>query len=1249
MAGAVVAWTSSDVSVAMVDQSGLVRGVSEGSATITATAGNARGTAEITVADSERAALVALYNATDGPNWVNNENWLTDAPLGEWYGVDTDASGRVVQLDLGGRFDHEAKHLVSHGLTGPIPAELGSLTSLQFLRLSANALEGRIPPELGNLTDLEYLDLYSNALEGRIPSELGNLTNMGRMLLGSNNLTGSIPVELGRLTNLQQLGLSFNQLEGRIPPELGNLTNLRILYVGDNNLTGSIPAELGSLTGLEQLGLSFNELEGRIPPELGNLTNLRILYLRENNLTGPVPRSLLDLAGLEELNFGANAGLCAPGTAGFAQWLERVEDANGPFCNQADREILELLLETTGGSGWTNREGWLATQALEEWHGVTADSLGLVTGLDLTRNGLSGRLPATLGDLARMTVLRIGGNALSGRLPSSLTQLSIREFHYADTGLCAPPEPDFRTWLNNIPSHEGTGIECEPLTDREILEVFFDATNGPDWTERGNWLTEAPLGEWHGVQADDRGRVVELDLYRNRLNGEIPVELGRLTELRRLALGWNRLNGAIPRELGDLVDLETLTLGPSLLEGAIPPELGNLVRLRYLDLGDAGLTGSIPPDLGNLVDLRGLYLQDNDLEGPIPSELGNLARLAVLSLGGNRLTGSIPSTLDNLVGLRRLSLAGNRLTGPLSAGLGGLTSLASLYVGHNELTGPVPPEFGGLTDLRELAFSGNAGMSGVLPASLTNLRSLEIFEASGTRLCAPSDRDFLAWLDRIPGSRVALCEREPASAYLVQAVQSRQFPVPLVAGEEALLRVFVTAAQDNQERLPPVRASFYVDGALAHLADIQDKPGPIPTAVDEGSLATSANRVIPADVVRPGLEMVVEIDPEGSLDPGLGVTRRIPEEGRLPVDVREMPLFDLTVIPFLWSAAPDSTIVDEVAGMAADPKEHELLAFTRILLPVGDLDVTAHDPVVSSSNDAFDLLDQTGALRVLEGGRGYYMGTMSWPVTGAVGVARRGQPVSFASLVNSTIAHELGHNMSLGHAPCAGTPGPDPAFPYADGATGAWGHDFRSRGLVGPETKDLMAYCGPQWISDYYFARALEYRLENEGTASAAAVARAERSLLLWGRVDSAGAPRLEPAFVVDAPPTLPESAGEYRLAGYGADGAELFSLSFAMPEVADGDGSSSFAFALPARPGWERDLASIALTGPGGSVTLDGASDRPMAILRDPRTRQVRGFLRDLPPTTLTWAEAAAAVSPEPGLEVLFSRGIPDAEAWRR
>ena len=244
--GAAFSWESSDAAVATVDASGLVTGVTVGGATITASAGSGQGTAEITVMDLERAALVALYEATDGPNWVDAENWLTDAPLGEWYGVDTDNSGRVVRLDLDGRWDSDAREYIPHGLSGPVPPELGNLANLTRLDLGHNFLSGPVPTELGRLTDLEVLHLGDNDLSGPIPTELGELASLTGLWLYSNSLSGPIPTELGNLANLTWLSLSSNSLSGPIPPGLGELTSLTQLSLGGNDLTGPIPPELGN-------------------------------------------------------------------------------------------------------------------------------------------------------------------------------------------------------------------------------------------------------------------------------------------------------------------------------------------------------------------------------------------------------------------------------------------------------------------------------------------------------------------------------------------------------------------------------------------------------------------------------------------------------------------------------------------------------------------------------------------------------------------------------------------------------------------------------------------------------------------------------------------------------------------------------------------------------------------------------------------------------------------------------------------
>ena len=1165
----------------------------------------AKASTEIQVAVTERGALTVLYGATGGSNWVERTNWLTDAALGSWHGVEVDGTGRVVSLEL-----------------------------------DSNNLVGRIPPEIAQLTRLERLSLEGNTLGGPIPPEIGRLSRLSYLILSRNDLRGEIPPELGGLTRMITLGLSYNRLSGEIPPELGDLSHLGWLDLSQNDLTGEVPPQLAIL-------------------------GLQTLHLEGNLLRGPVPDSFLG-SGLRGFSFAfpehRNLYLCLPGTAAFVAWSAGVShEPNTRFCNESDRAGLRALYEATGGAGWTNAGGWLSGPAVGRWHGVESDSLGRVIALDLENNGLSGELPAALSRLSAMTELRIARNTLNGRLPASLTAVPLRELRYAGTGLCTPSESSFRAWLNTMAVHEGTGAECAPTTDRDILETLYRATGGPNWKVRHNWQTDAPLGDWHGVEVDAGGRVVSLNLHGNNLAGVIPAELGWLTNLESLDLGFNPLTGPIPPELGQLSNLRVLYLFFTQLSGEIPAELGKLAALEQLWLQRIPLKGTIPRELGNLSRLRFLGMSESNLSGPVPLELGRLTRLERLYLRGNNLSGAIPRTLGNLTGLNTLNLHGNFLTGPIPAELGALSALEFAWLSDNGVTGPIPHEIGGLSAARVLSLanndlsgslpatfgrltrleflnlSNNPRMGGALPPSLAALDRLDSFYAGGTALCAPGEAGLQAWLATVRNQRVMHCSTAGRStAYLTQAVQSLEYPVPLVAGRPALLRVFVTALRKTNAAIPPVRARFYHGGAEVHVENVPAGLDSIPIQIEEGSLSKSANARIPASVVQPGLEMVIEIDPQGTLDPGLDIERRIPATGRMSVQVEHMPTLQLTWIPMISRESPDSSILDLSRGLTA---ESPLFRPTRTLLPIREFELAVHGVVQTSTRDAFELLREVEAIRVMEGGTGYYMGSMA-NLTGSVGVATTPGQSSVVAPGDYTIAHELGHNLNLLHAPCGGAGAPDESFPSATASIGAWGYDFRGAGrLIPPSHKDLMAYCQPQWISDYHFTKALLYRLDRKAAEGASATrAGKAQSLLLWGGLDEMGAPVLEPAFVVEARPMLPSVRGAYEVTGESAGGEVLFSLGFDMPAVAHGR-ASSFAFALPARPEWAGRLERIRLKGPAGSVILDAGSRQPMTITRDPGSGRVLSILR----------EVGTAAVPGREIEVLFSRGVPDEAAWER
>ncbi len=881
-----------------------------------------------------------------------------------------------------------------------------------------------------------------------------------------------------------------------------------------------------------------------------------------------------------------------------------------------DRAVLVALYESTNGPNWRRNSSWLTDLPLENWAWVDTDDFGRVTHLYLDRKNLDGQLPPELGNLPRLEHLGLEYNRkITGSIPAELGNLSsLRRLNL-----------EYNQFTGEIPAELGN------LGNLTSLRLSYNQLSGSIPPEIGKLAN-----------------LNQLTLSNNQLTGAIPPELGNLGNLTRLRLFNNQLSGSIPPEIGKLANLNTLTLSKNQLTGAIPPELGSLAKLTRLYIWDNALTGTIPKELGKLSNLIEVGIFDNHLTGEIPAELADLHQLTGLHLGDNELTGGIPAQLGNLDNLFGLHLGNNALSGPIPPELGELTKLRFLHLSDNNLTGEIPSTLGNLDSLEILTLGNNVQLSGPLGSGFTSLQRLYRLFAGGTQVCVPDDPTFQAWLAGVEKHRIRTCGRGTLGVSLTQAVQSLEFPVPLVADEQALLRVFVTAPGPVQESIPDVTARFYLDGVETHVADIPGTSVSIPTGIDEGSLSKSANSVIPGPVVQPGLEMVVEIDPQGSLDPALGVTRRIPATGRIPVSVLRMPPFRLTVVPFLLLPNPDSSILELAADMAADPQGNELLAASRFLLPISKIEATERAPIVTTSRNGYDFYAFTLAARTAEGGQGHYLGLFPRTAGTITGAADVGGGTSVAVPDPLVIAHEFGHNMGLQHAPCGRARNTDPYYPQPDGSIGSWGYDPLGNAVVAPAVNDLMSYCHPKWISDYHFTNAIGFRTRTANSFAAPILAAAQ-SLLLWGGVNSDGMLFLEPAFVVDTPPTQPGPGGEYRLTGMTAGGDELFSRQFDMQEPVDADGSKAFAFAMPVAPGWADGLATITLSGPDGSVTLAGNGNRAMAILRDPLTGQVRGFFRDPALAAGAPADAAAFTFLEPGLELLYSRGIPDPAAWRR
>lgn len=491
------------------------------------------------------------------------------------------------------------------------------------------------------------------------------------------------------------------------------------------------------------------------------------------------------------------------------------------------------------------------------------------------------------------------------------------------------------------------------------------------------------------------------------------------------------------------------------------------------------------------------------------------------------------------------------------------------------------------------------------------------------------------------------------NVYVTQAVQTWGGAASLVAGRNALLRVFVRAAAANSLQ-PDVRVRVYEGATLLQTSTINAPSGSVPTSISEGSLSQSWNLQISGANVRAGMKVLVDLDPSNVI----GETNRTdnvwPSDGDpASISASTVPALSVKFVPVVLAG---------LTGVVNDGNREQFLNLTRLIMPLQTVTssvraaFTSNAPALQSGNENSawsTVLSEINALRSADGAASnmHYYGVVktsySSGVAGIAYVPGRAA-VGWDNLPSGdrVAAHELGHNFSRPHSPCG--VGGDGAYPYSGGVTGAYGWNSTSNALVSPTYTDVMGYCSNQWISDWTWNKVMQYRSSSGFETSASTVG---DGLLIWGRVTD-GRVLLEPAFRVRARPTPRVAKSTYRVVISATDGATLADVPIDVQQVdhvADHD-ERQFAVVVPWSEALERRVSRLAVVdvrspfpaavrvsaaATSASVTLSAEAvmpdpsmavsttgtnrttvtwDRaryPMAMVRDAATGEILSFLR--------------------------------------
>jgi Leucine-rich repeat (LRR) protein len=375
---------------------------------------------------------------------------------------------------------------------------------------------------------------------------------------------------------------------------------------------------------------------------------------------------------------------------------------------QIDSAALRIIYDSTGGVAWRRQDGWLKAADIDDWDGVTVESVDgnlRVVALDLSSKGLVAALPETaLLLLDAVRVLNASNNQVTGTFPNVTAMKRLEELRLSSNRLSG-----------SLPDTLGAFARLR------VLQAASNALSG-----------SLP------VTLCNAQNLEELDVGNNALTGQIPSCVGTLNKLQRLDLSGNRFVGSIPAELGNLANLQVLLLQSNQLTGQIPstfgtnrllnkaqhasaqplaqplaqPSLQATPKLERLNLAGNQLSGEVPLSLASLQALQELNVSNNKLSSTaLNAVLQPLTNLRILNLAGNSFGNnyrdSLPTAIATMSGLESLDLRANRFTGPLPSFLGDLFSLRSLLLDSNRFTGAITDDLSNFPSLETLSITAN--------------------------------------------------------------------------------------------------------------------------------------------------------------------------------------------------------------------------------------------------------------------------------------------------------------------------------------------------------------------------------------------------------------------------------------------------------------------------------------------------------------------------------------------------------------